>query len=159
MATNAEIDLIIQKALATEPPETQRPPNRLSLAPSRRIAMAATSAALIGGALGMSHGANTTGLKFRAENAHRLPTSQQGWFLYHKSKNYAVMLGGVKEAARMSTRLAIWSILFLGVEEIVDRSRHSRDALSTLCAGLTTAGAFSLYSEFVFHIDTQDRLN
>jgi hypothetical protein len=58
-----------------------------------------------------------------------------------------VMLGGVKEATRMSARLAAWTSLFLIIEEIVDRSRQSRDALSTLCAGLTTAGAFSLYSK------------
>ena len=33
------------------------------------------------------------------------------------------------------------------IEELVDRSRERRDALSTICAGLTTAGAFSLYSK------------
>lgn len=147
MTTDEERDLIIQRALADGPPETVQPPDRLSVHPQKRILMACTAAGMLGAALGVSHGANVTGLKFRAENAHRLPTSQQGWFLYHKSKNYAVMLGGVKEAARMSARLAVWTSLFLIIEEIVDRSRQSRDALSTLCAGLTTAGAFSLYSK------------
>jgi hypothetical protein len=147
MATDAERNLIVQRALADGPPETVQPPNRLSVHPQKRVLMACTAAGMIGAALGVSHGANVAGLKFRAENAHRLPTSQQGWFLYHKSKNYAVMLGGVREAARMSARLAAWTSLFLLIEEIVDRSRQSRDALSTLCAGLTTAGAFSLYSK------------
>lgn len=142
----AEKDLIVERAQKTLPPDVEVPPDRLSLAPRSRILLAATSAGGIGAVLGMSHGSNMTGLRFRAENAHRLPTSQQGWFLYHKSKNYAVALGGVKEAARMSTRLAFWTGLFLTTEEIIDRSRNNRTALSTVIAGLSTAGAFSLYS-------------
>jgi len=63
------------------------------------------------------------GLVFRAENAHRLPTSQVGWYLYHKSKNYHVALGGIKEGLRMGLRLAVWTGLFLYMEEAVDRLR------------------------------------
>lgn len=146
MTTMTERDFIGQRAMATSPLDVASPPDRLSLTPRNRILLAATSAGMIGGVLGLSHGSNMTSLRFRAENAHRLPTSQQGWFLYHKSKNYAVALGGVKEAARMSTRLAVWTSLFLITEEVIDRSRHNRTALSTVVAGLSTAGAFSLYS-------------
>lgn len=147
MATAAENDALLQRVLADKFEEEATPPNRLSSTPRNRILLAALAAGMIGAGLGMSHGASMTGLRFRAENAHRLPTSQQGWFLYHKSKNYAVMLGGTKEARRMGSKLAIWTSLFLVIEEIVDRSRRRRDALSTICAGLTTAGIFSLYSK------------
>lgn len=63
------------------------------------------------------------GLRFRAENAHRLPTSEVGWFLYHKSKNYNAMLGGVREGLRMGVKLGVWGGLFFWAEEGVDRLR------------------------------------
>lgn len=147
MTTAADPDVILQRVLGDKYEEEVQVPNRLSLPPRNRILLAAVAAGITGAGLGMFHGANMTGLRFRAENAHRLPTSQQGWFLYHKSKNYAVMVGGTKEARRMGSKLAAWTALFLVIEELVDRSRERRDALSTICAGLTTAGAFSLYSK------------
>jgi len=147
MAIAADRDIVLQRVLGDEYEEEIQAPNRLSSTPRNRILLASVAAGMIGAGLGMSHGANMTGLRFRAENAHRLPTSQQGWFLYHKSKNYAVMLGGTKEARRMGSKLAVWTALFLVIEDLVDRSRRRRDALSTICAGLTTAGAFSLYSK------------
>lgn len=147
MSTAAEPDVILPHTYAEEFEGEEHPPNRLSTAPRNRILLAAIAAGMVGAGLGVTHGANMTALRFRAENAHRLPRSQQGWFLYHKSKNYAVMLGGIKEARRMGTKLAIWTTLFLGIEELLDRSRRRRDALSSVCAGLTTAGAFSLYSK------------
>ncbi|OQO14986.1 hypothetical protein B0A48_00368 [Cryoendolithus antarcticus] len=62
-------------------------------------------------------------LRFRAENAHRLPTTQAGWYLYHKSKNYVSLLGGLKEGFRMGGRLALWTGLFAGMEQGIDRFR------------------------------------
>lgn len=64
-----------------------------------------------------------SGLRFRAENAHRLPSSQVGWYLYHKSKNYHVLLGGVKEGVKMGFRLGFWVGGFFFMEEAVDRLR------------------------------------
>lgn len=116
----------------------------------------------------MVHGANETGLRFRAENAHRLPATQSGWYLYHKSKNYVAMLGGIKEGMRMAARQAFWVGVFVASEEGVDRTRNmvsviwsglreneegevegaSKDFVSTLFAGLGTAGAFSIYNRF-----------
>ena len=73
--------------------------------------------------LGAAHGGQISGLRFRAENAHRLPTSQVGWYLYHKSKNYHAMLGGIKEGLRMGCRIGGWTGVFFAIEEAVDRSR------------------------------------
>lgn len=97
--------------------------DRLSLPFGTRLVLALTLATTSGFALGTAHGGQMAGLRFRAENAHRLPTSEVGWFLYHKSKNYNAMLGGVKEGFRMGVRLGFWGGLFFWTEEGIDRMR------------------------------------
>jgi hypothetical protein len=61
--------------------------SRLSLPTPIRITLATASSFVLGLGLGLSHGSKTAGLRFRAENAHRLPQTPTGWYLYHKSKN------------------------------------------------------------------------
>lgn len=124
---------------------------RLSMQPATRINIAFTSAVLVGGLLGFTEGSKTASLIFRAENAHRLPTSQKGWYFYHKSKNYNAMLGGVKEAVKMGLKTGIWVAGFITMEDAVDEWRGAggqRDCFSSLTAGLTTAGLFSLWNQF-----------
>jgi len=78
---------------------------------------------MTGFVLGAANGGQMAGLRFRAENAHRLPTSTVGWYLYHKSKNYNAMLGGVKEGLKMGFKLGAWGGLFFWMEEGIDRLR------------------------------------
>lgn len=109
-----------------------------------------------GFSLGASHGATKSAFRYRAENAHRLPTTQTGWFLYQKSKNYHAMLGGAKEGVRFGSVCTAWATLFMITEEMVDQSRArllargdddfatgQRDAGSTIIAGMTLAGTYS----------------
>lgn len=136
---------------------------RLSLPFPLRLPIGITMASFTGLVLGLAHGSQEAGFRFRAENAHRLPSTQTGWYLYHKSKNYHRMLGGIKEGVKMAGRLSGWTILFVGMEEAIDRARiamtrlrrgdevvtHvSRDFMSTALAGLATAGAFSAWNRF-----------
>ncbi|RPB22886.1 hypothetical protein L211DRAFT_763231, partial [Terfezia boudieri ATCC MYA-4762] len=103
--------------------------------------------------LGLLRGSHLSSLRFRAENAHRLPKSQVGWYLYHKSKTYASLLGGIKEGVRNGVRVSFWSAVFLGCEED-RRGRGSGtggvDALGTVVASLATAGAFCLWNRFPY---------
>ncbi|PNS20957.1 hypothetical protein CAC42_2888 [Sphaceloma murrayae] len=109
---------------ATPPPLLSRNDHdRLSLPFPTRLALCLFCSSTAGFGLGSYHGGQAAGLRFRAENAHRLPTSEVGWFLYHKSKNYHAALGGVKEGLRMGAKLAVWGGLFLWMEEGVDRMR------------------------------------
>ncbi|MCJ1382934.1 hypothetical protein MMC17_006047 [Xylographa soralifera] len=102
-----------------------------------------------GSFLGIYHGSQTAGLRFRAENAHRLPTSPTGWYLYHKSKNYHVILGAIKEGLKMGGKVGFWVGGFFAVEEAIDRVRGGRvDFLSTVVAGLSVAGGFSAWHRF-----------
>ncbi|KAK3052989.1 hypothetical protein LTR09_006053 [Extremus antarcticus] len=161
--------------MSTPPSETPTPaPHRLSIPFPARTALLATLSATTGAFLGLAHGSTESGLRFRAENAHRLPNSQTGWYLYHKSKNYHVILGGVKEGFKMAGKLGLWSAVFVVMEEGVDRGRAAggrgwrervgrgtesgldgeeergvpRDFVSTVLAGLGTAGAFSAWNGF-----------
>ncbi|WPH01704.1 Hypothetical protein R9X50_00455600 [Acrodontium crateriforme] len=149
--------------------------DRLSLPYPFRLPLGMTAAGLAGFVLGVSHGSSEAALRFRAENAHRFPTTQTGWYLYHKSKNYNVALEGIFEGFRMGFKQAFWVALFISMEECVDRGRTglvrqwkmfkgrpydvevvaSRDFVSSVLAGLGTAGAFSVYNRFPVYTTTR----
>lgn len=148
------------------------PSDRLSIPFSARLPLLTLLSTTAGVCLGLAHGSTESGLRFRAENAHRLPTSQTGWYLYHKSKNYHVILGGVKEGFKMGGKVGFWSGVFVLMEEGIDRGRAagvriwrdhapkyqgliidegaalSSDFVSTTFAGLGTAGLFSAWNQF-----------
>lgn len=120
--------------------------SRFGLPFAIRLPLAASLSCVAGMALGLSHGSQTAGLRFRAENAHRLPTTPTGWYLYHKSKNYNMALGGVKEGLKMGAKVGFWTAGFFGIEEMFDRYRGTKDFLNTVVASLSVAGGFSLWS-------------
>ncbi|KAF2418686.1 hypothetical protein EJ08DRAFT_52815 [Tothia fuscella] len=132
--------------------QPRRNPNeRLSLNFPARLQLAFWGSAFSGAVLGLSEGGLKAGFKFRAENAHRLPSSEKGWYFYHKSKNYHTLIGGGKEAGRMGLKLGIWVSMFVVMEDAVDQWRGAgkrKDFLSTTVAGLGTSGLFSLWSRF-----------
>lgn len=124
---------------------------RLGLPLLNRTLLGALAAFSIGATLGISHGARREGLRFRAENAHRLPTSQKGWYLYHKSKNYNAMFGGMKEGLRMGLRTTLWVVGFIWLEAAADHNRGyggQQDFLSTTTAGVATAALWSAWHRF-----------
>jgi hypothetical protein len=121
--------------------------SRLSLPTPLRLALATSSSFLVGLGLGLSHGAQSAGFVFRAENAHRLPATPTGWFLYHKSKNYNMALAGVREGVKMGGKLAFWVGLFFAVEDGWDQCRDVKDVANTVLASATVAGAFSAWSK------------
>jgi hypothetical protein len=115
-------------------------------------------------------------LRFRAENAHRLPISNPGWYLYHKSKNYYKWRYGIAEGFKKGTYIAAWSSVFFIVEESLDVFRGtwragrtmeemegvdeldirkidkgvdgSRDFISSALAGMVTGGLWSAWHQF-----------
>lgn len=123
--------------------------SRLSFPFGVRLPVATTLSFISGMALGITHGSQMAGLQFRAENAHRLPQTTTGWYLYHKTKNYRMALGGVKEGMKMGAKLSFWVAGFFGIEEIFDQWRGTKDFVNTTIASLAVAGVFSLYSIFL----------
>ncbi|SGZ30699.1 BQ5605_C049g12435 [Microbotryum silenes-dioicae] len=57
--------------------------------------------------------------QFLAENAHRLPTTVQGWYFYQKTKNYRVLYSGVIGGLRTGARLGLWTASFVGFEYLI----------------------------------------
>ena len=125
------------------PPPVLASESRLSVPFYIRLPVATFGAFVVGAGLGVSLGGKTAGMRFRAENAHRFPTTPTGWYLYHKSKNYNIMLGGIKEAFKVGPKIGFWAGSFFLAEEAVDRWRGKKDFLSTVVAGMTIAAGFS----------------
>lgn len=125
--------------------------SRLSIPSVLRIPSATVLGFIGGFGLGLSHGGKMAGLRFRAENSHRFPTTQVGWYLYHKSKNYHIALGGIKEGMKMGGKVSLWAGSFFVVEEVIDQLRGTKDFVSTAVAGLGIAGAFSAWSKSIIH--------
>lgn len=120
--------------------------SRLSMPPLVRIPAAAAAAFGIGMTLGLAHGSKMAGLRFRAEHAHRLPTTTTGWYLYHKSKNYHLAFGGLKEGFKVGAKLGLLSTAMFCAENLFDEYRGSQDFINTVMASLAVSGGFSLWS-------------
>ncbi|AEO59498.1 hypothetical protein MYCTH_2307854 [Thermothelomyces thermophilus ATCC 42464] len=121
---------------------------RLSLPAPLRIPMASVLSFLAGFTLGTANGGKMAGLQFRAEHAHKLPTTTTGWYLYHKSKNYHMAYGGIREGLRMGLRVSFWTTAMFGIEQMFDSYRGTADMLNTITSCVTVAGGFSLWNRF-----------
>ncbi|KAK1752763.1 FAD-linked oxidoreductase-like protein [Echria macrotheca] len=131
--TQSEIDEIFRQS-------------RLSLPAPIRIPLATGLSFIVGLALGTAQGSKMAGLRFRAEHAHKLPETTTGWYLYHKSKNYHVAYGGIKEGVKMGARIAFWTTAMLGIENMFDNYRGTADVFNTVTSCVTVAGGFSLWT-------------
>jgi hypothetical protein len=120
--------------------------SRFSIPFGLRLPLATSLSFLAGMGLGVAHGSQVTALRFRAENAHRLPTSPTGWYVYHKSKNYQMAYVGIKEGFKMGAKVSFWTAGFFYIEDTFDRYRGTKDFVNTVIASLSVAGAFSLWS-------------
>lgn len=118
------------------PPKTLlsiRVPDRWYLLPG--------AAVIAGTTIGLLRGSRTASLRFLAENAHRPPTTVQGWYFYNKTKNYRVMLGGLREAGIDASKLAVTAVGWVGIEEACKKA--GLEEVGEVAAGLGTAGIFS----------------
>jgi hypothetical protein len=128
--------------------DSESPP-RLGIDIKSRLPATSAVAFAAGMVLGTSHGSTKAALRFRAENAHRFPTTSTGWYQYHKTKNYKSVLGGLKGGIKFGTKLGIGAMTFCLFEETVDHARHGRrDFISTVTAGLSFSGIYSLLGTF-----------
>ena len=98
--------------LARQPSRPSQPlpyAPRLGMPFDRRLLLTTSLSFLSGFTLGSLNAGHMASLRFRAENAHRLPISQPGWYLYHKSKNYYKTKEGAIEGLRKGCKVAAWS--------------------------------------------------
>jgi len=95
----------------------------------------------IGAFIGLRRDARLASLRFLAENAHRAPTTKEGWYYYHKTKNYKVALAGLKGAGRDGLFLAMVTLGWVGIEEGFNRVGWGQISMSG--ASLGTSALFS----------------
>ncbi|RSH78166.1 uncharacterized protein EHS24_002625 [Apiotrichum porosum] len=77
----------------------------------------AGNAAVVGFFVGARRGARNAQTRYLAENAHRQPTTVKGWYFYHKTRNYRILWGGMREGSRYSLRLSSAVALFVAADE------------------------------------------
>ncbi|KAF9690581.1 hypothetical protein EKO04_011488 [Ascochyta lentis] len=170
--------IIVSEIPPPPPKPSQIPTNapRLGMPFDRRLLLTTFTSFVCGFTLGSASAGSMAALRFRAENAHRLPISQPGWYLYHKSKNYYKMKHGITEGLRKGFMVAAWSSVFFVVEESLDVFRgtwragrtieemegvdelslkridrgvaSSRDFISSAMAGMVTGGVWSAWHQF-----------
>ncbi|ORZ22543.1 hypothetical protein BCR42DRAFT_433864 [Absidia repens] len=119
------------------------PLSRAGLSPMPRLLVFSTVGGFWGFGIGAFIGGRQSGLQYLAENAHRLPTTVQGWYFYHKTKNYRVMLGGVKRGMRFAVKTGGLCFLYGLVEAGLDDVRGEADIVNSVTAGITTGAIFS----------------
>jgi hypothetical protein len=142
----------------------------------QRLLFSGFTAFMSGTFLGYTTTSRLASLRFRAENAHRLPISQPGWYLYHKSKSYYKLRHGIVAGVRSGIYLAACSSVFFIIEESMDVFRGTwragrtlnemegidelsvermergvgkcRDFWSSAVAGMVTGGLWSAWNGF-----------
>lgn len=58
------------------------------------------------------------------------------------------MYGGITNGVRYAGRTMIWTLLYVGTEATLDRSRGTIDALNSTMSAIATAGVFSYKNKF-----------
>ncbi|CEG68309.1 hypothetical protein CU097_006794 [Rhizopus azygosporus] len=120
---------------------------RAGLDKQSRIILMSTIGSLWGFGIGAFIGGRQSGLQYLAENAHKLPTTVQGWYFYHKTKNYKMMLGGVKKGIRYAGRTGGLCLLYGTLEAGLDEVKGQADVVNSVTAGVATGTIFSILSK------------
>ncbi|KAG9317242.1 hypothetical protein JVU11DRAFT_1435 [Chiua virens] len=102
------------------------------------------SAAALGTLIGAVRGSRRASLRFLAENAHRPPTTVQGWYFYNKTKNYRRMAAGLQEGGLNAVKLGLIALVWVGIEDGVERLGQPWAEARELGAGVGTASVSSL---------------
>lgn len=124
--------------------------NRIGLEPVKRITLITASASFWGFILGGVIGSRQSGMQYLAENAHRLPKTTEGWYFYHKKKNYRMIYGALSKGAIYSAKTGTMVALFEVLEASADFYRGGADLFNSVAAGLASGGVFSIASTFCF---------
>ncbi|KAI0092085.1 hypothetical protein BDY19DRAFT_928245 [Irpex rosettiformis] len=122
-------------------------PRQIRLNIPSRFYLLPGSAILLGLTLGFVRGSRTASLRFLAENVHHAPTTVQGWYFYNKTKNYRVIMGGLKEAGveavKLGTTAAGWVCFEEGMGRVGEKVPWAGE-FKEVVAGTGTGAVFAL---------------
>ncbi|KAF9111258.1 hypothetical protein BGX27_005173 [Mortierella sp. AM989] len=117
---------------------------RIGLEPVKRICLITGTSAFWGFVFGGVIGSRQSGMQYLAENAHRLPKNMEGWYFYHKRKNYRMAFGALKKGAIYSAKTGVLVGLFEVLEASADFYRGGADLLNSMVAGVASGALFSV---------------
>ncbi len=132
----------MSSSTATDDDHESSKPTPIHLTIPERYYLLPGAALIAGTTIGLLRGSRQASLRFLAENVHRPPTTVQGWYFYNKTKNYRVLLGGLKGAGADALKIGTTATGWVVIEE--GCKRLGVDDVSEVAAGLGTAGLFSL---------------
>ena len=101
--------------------------------------------ATTGVTIGLFRGTRRASLQFLAENAHRAPTTLQGWYFYNKTKNYRMILGGLRQGGVDGIRMGLTGLGWVAFEQ--GMRRGGLDDVREIGAAIGTAATFSALCE------------
>ena len=129
------------------PPSEVDYSNRLSRTSGERLVFYFTTAFAAFGVVGFLRARRLAAHQFLAENSHRLPTSDAGWYLYHRAKNYQTAWKGIKGGARYGFLGGATAYFYGFIEDFWDQDvRGGRvDAMGSFVAGTVTAAFFAMW--------------
>ena len=135
------------RAMSSTDDNDEQPAIRINI--PHRYYVLPGAAVLTGITIGLFRGSRTASLRFLAENAHRTPKTVRGWYLYNKTKNYRVLLGGLKEAGSDATKLGLIAAAWVAIEE--GCTSLGLDDVREVAAGLGTGTLFGAVCTCFLH--------
>lgn len=118
---------------------------RFHLHPIFRLTGIAVVSGLYGFTNGGSSAFKSAGLRFLAENSHRLPKNKSGWYFYHKRKNFVCLKEAVSKGLKSGVKYSWIGTSYFGLEAFFDYARGKIDFLNTVAATVVAGGAYAKY--------------
>ncbi|PVU94331.1 hypothetical protein BB561_002636 [Smittium simulii] len=113
---------------------------RIQMEPQERLAVLSMTGVLSGGVVGAYLGGRNAGWQYLAEKAHNLPKTTEGWYYYHKWKNYKVIVAGVKKGAYYGLRIGGITALYQKIEATCDEYVFGEPCMwSSLISGFSVS--------------------
>ncbi|ODV98457.1 hypothetical protein PACTADRAFT_36558 [Pachysolen tannophilus NRRL Y-2460] len=119
--------------------------HRFNLNPVYRVPLVMMTTGTIGGFSGLFQGYSKASLQYLAENAHRLPKSKNGWYFYHKRKNYFCLVNSFKTAITNAIKLSVLTGSIFVIEAGLDKFRNCIDFGNTMMATVLSGYIYSNY--------------
>jgi hypothetical protein len=119
---------------------------RLGLPAVARITLFTLGGSIVGGMGGMLSGWTDASMKYLAANSHRLPTSYNGWFFYHKRKTYYCTKNAMGNAFRTGGKIGLFVGTIFSIEALLDKVRGQVDFVNTMMAVCLPGFTYAWYN-------------
>lgn len=121
--------------------------SRLGMPAVARVTLFTLGGSIVGGLGGMLKGWTDASLKYLAANSHRLPTSYNGWFFYHKRKTYYCTKNAMSTAFRTGGKVGGFVGIMFSIEAVFDYIRGQTDFCNTMMAVCLPGFTYAWYTK------------